>query len=170
MNLKFTFNQAASHSHDDEPVAAPAGRALPFSVTPASNSSELRVEVRAKASADAAAAPAFEATVLSGDDVSYGHGVAPIRGTAPDAESLAARSAISRALADTGEHLLSAITAVQLEVPNAVIVAAGLGLTTDAAGTWRTTLTLQQRTGLPEGTEVRVPSARPAGPSLRPGL
>ena len=157
MNLKFTFGQSAPHEHTDEPAGvAPAGRALPFSVAPASNSSELRVEVREAASADPAAAPAFEATVLSGDDVSYGRGVTAVRGTAPDAASVAARSAISRALADTGEHLLTAITLVQLEVQHAAVVAAGLNLATDAAGTWRSTAALQQRTGLPEGTEVRA--------------
>ena len=157
MNLKFTFGQKAPHSHDGEVAAdAPTGRALPFSVTPSSNSSELRVEVRVAVPASPDAVPAFEATVLSGDDVSYGRGVAPVRGTAPDAESLAVRSAIARALADTGEQLLSAITVVQLEMPGAVIVAAGLNLATDAAGAWRTTAALEQRTGLPEGTEVRA--------------
>ena len=127
MNLKFTFGQSAPHEHTSDPaVAATGGRALPFSVAPSSNSSELRVEVREAASADPTAAPAFEATVLSGDDVSYGRGATPVRGTAPDAASIAARSAISRALADTGEHLLSAITLVQLEVQNAAVVAAGV--------------------------------------------
>jgi hypothetical protein len=152
MNLKFSFGEQAPHTHGGD---SPVGRPLPFSVAPASNSSELRVEVRV-AAATGEEAPALEATLLSGDDVSYGRGIAPVRGSAPDAESRAARSAIARALAEGGEQLLASIITVQLHLPNAAVVAAGLHLATDSAGIWRTTPALEQRTGLPEGTEVRI--------------
>ena len=151
MDLKFTFGGASpdhSHGHGD----APSGIPLPFSTTPSSASGELLVVARLSGET-------LVAEALSGDGVSYAHAevdAAAPEGGDPDPAALAraAKSAISRAVAELEGPLADAITALSLELDGAeTAVAEQLGLdpavpVVDAA--------LQRRIGINAGTKVRL--------------
>ncbi|WP_427869184.1 hypothetical protein [Leucobacter luti] len=150
MDLKFTFGGASpdhSHGHGD----APSGIPLPFSTTPSSASGELLVVARLSGET-------LVAEALSGDGVSYAHAEieAAAGGQDPDPAALAraAKSAISRAVAELEGPLADAITALTLDLGGAeAAVAEELGLdpsvpVVDAA--------LQRRIGINAGTKVRL--------------
>ena len=176
MDLKFTFGGASPDQHDHG--GAPSGIPLPFAgaaSAPVSTSNELDVCVRLATDTDR---PSVVAEVITGDGVSYTRsevelsrprsvGGALPAADAPeidaadiDALTRAVRSAISRAVAALEGPLAQSITAIQLDVPNAAAVVAGLGADPAPVSEPRTAGTigaaLQARLGIGVGTPIRL--------------
>lgn len=149
MDLKFSFGGASPDHHDHG--GAPSGIPLPFAGAAtqlASTSSVLELHVTV-------AGQEVIAEALSGDGVSYGRAVT----SAVDRDSVgvaaAARSALARVGAELGDPLIGSVSAVVLDLGTlAAPVLAELGV--EAPGEARVTEALQARTGVAQGTPVRV--------------
>ncbi|KIP53142.1 hypothetical protein [Leucobacter komagatae] len=168
MDLKFSFGGASPDQHDHG--GAPSGIPLPFAgvaSSATSTSSELGIFVRLVTSPEGATAIA---EVITGDGVTYTRsevtlkraqgvgGPLPIDSGEPidpadtDAVMRAVRSAISRAVAALEGPLASAVTSIELDVPNADSIIELLGV--PASGTVDDAL--QARWGVSAGTPVHA--------------
>ncbi|MBK0422468.1 hypothetical protein JD292_10335 [Leucobacter sp. CSA2] len=148
MDLKFSFG-GASPDHDHG--GAPSGIPLPFDVAPVSSSSELELVVRRDAAADG---ERIVAEAISGDGVTYARAEVPAAGDDAPALARAARSGMSRAVAELEGPLAEAITAVVLDLGGSGSdVARELGM--DPAVPVITEA-LQRRIGVGAGTKVRL--------------
>ncbi len=153
MDLKFSFGGASPDHHDHG--GAPSGIPLPFAgaaSTPVSTSNELDVVVRIDASAGA---PLVVAEVITGDGVTYARGDVGVDPFDTTALAKATRSAISRAVAGLEGPLAEAVTAVELNLPDAAGVLMGLGID---SGEPVVTEALQARLGINVGTPIRFAS------------
>lgn len=151
MDLKFSFGGASPDHHDHG--GAPSGIPLPFagaSATQVSTSNELDVVVRVDASGSE---PLVVAEVITGDGVTYARGDVTVDPNDPAALARAARSAISRAVAGLEGPLATAITAVELQLPEATALLEPLGVSAESPSV---TEALQARIGVAAGTPFRI--------------
>ncbi|GAA1616278.1 hypothetical protein [Leucobacter chromiireducens] len=149
MDLKFSFGGASPDHHDHG--GAPSGVSLPLTAKPVSlgpASSSLDIVLRRTGAT-------LVAEAVSGDGVTYARAeVDTAPEPAPEALAKAARSAISRAVAELEGPMSESVTAVVVDLGTdsvALITALGINLAdpvVDAA--------LQRRSGIAMGTPVRV--------------
>lgn len=150
MDLKFTFGGGAAPDHHDH-GDAPSGVPLPFSTQPGlSTSSVLEVRVRR---ADAQ----LIGEVVTGDGVNYTTAEVTIRGEDPASLATSTRSAISRAVADLEGPLAQSIETIAIDLGGGeTAVLAELGIEAPVSDLLLTNAALQRRTGVSEGTAIRV--------------
>ncbi len=160
MDLKFSFGGASAGSHDHADHSdhagqaaggAPSGIPLPFAGASqlASTSSVLELHVRL-------AGEEIVAEALSGDGVTYGRAAKPLVDRGPAPVAAAARSVLARVGAELGDPLIASVTTVVLELGDPVFAEQVLAALAPAAGVTTVDASLQARTGVAEGTPIRL--------------